>query len=347
MLPDDIVKQIPTDPAVSKRWWDDNYKSIVVSPKLILNGVTKHQRLRRFVDLPKLFDLLKNERLVLPRLRQLMERDPFECFARKRFDHLDRPELETYAKKLEYLAPDSAKKYFCPPPSLGENIWSNLSKGEPLFDRQIHQMTLEDLKEAVWYLERERLKNHLVCSCWYKGAFESDAMWKIYASQLGVSISSSAARMESAMKLEIPKILVNRTEFKLAAVQYDNPKVCQNQEPWLIKRKAFTHEKEVRLFCDVPFIFGPQLEIQINIAKLIEEIVITPFAAAWQVAGIKGAIEALLKEVGARRVIVRQSRHMRVPEFGWPPDTKAQNEVITNAIERNTLARALIGRPAD
>lgn len=201
-------------------------------------------------------------------------------------------------------------------------------------------MPLEKLKEVVWYLERERLKNNLVCSCWYKGVSESDAMWKIYASQLGVSISSSAARMESGMKLVVPKILATRTEFKLAAVQYENPKTCRNSEPWLIKRKAFNHEKEVRLFCDVPFAFGSQFEIQVDITKLIEEIVITPFAKPWQVAAIKGAIEALLKEGGARSVIVRQSKHMRVPEFGWPPDAEPQ---IANTITSALIGSGLIG----
>lgn len=131
MLPDDIVKQIPTDPAERKRWLDENFKEIAVSPKLVLSGVLKGQRLRRFVDLPKLFDLLNNRRLVLPRLRELMEADPFECFARKSFDHLDRSELETYAKSLKYLAPDSAKKWFNPSPGLGAvHPWKPYSKTE-------------------------------------------------------------------------------------------------------------------------------------------------------------------------------------------------------------------------
>jgi hypothetical protein len=336
MLPDEIIKQIPTEPKARADWWRKNFKRIGVSPKLAVSGVVKNQILRRFVDLPKLFDLLNNKRLVLPRLKQLIKGDPFECFCQKNYDHLDRPELEKLAKQLEIYAPSEAKGTIYPPEIT--NVWMKIGlEGKPLFDHQIQKMPLQDLKRAVWYLERERLKNELVCCCWYKGASESDAMWKIYASQLGVFISSSAARMESAMKLMMPKIYASQTQLKLAAVHYDNTDTCKNQEPWLIKRKAFVYEKEVRLFCDVPFIFGEQFEIGVDVQKFIKEIVITPFAAPWQVSGIKGAIETLLKNAGASKIPVRQSSHMNPPEINWPLERKTPDGSLVEAL------RPLIG----
>jgi hypothetical protein len=78
--------------------------------------------------------------------------------------------------------------------------------------------------------------------------------------------------------------------------------------------------------------------LKIEISTFIEEIVITPFIATWQVAGIKGAIEALLKEAGAGQILVRQSKHMRVPQLVWPPAVKSRNEE-----ELKTLVRPLIG----
>jgi hypothetical protein len=195
-------------------------------------------------------------------------------------------------------------------------------------------MTLDKLKDAVWYLERERLKNDLVCSCWHKGTVESDAMWKIYAAQLGVSISSSAARMKSGIKMIVPKIYVEQAELKLAAVRYEDTDKCQDIEPWLIKRKAFEYEKEVRLYCDVPFMFSTKFELEVKPSTFIEEIVITPFVESWQVAGIKGAIEALLKEVGAGHIVVRQSKHMRAPQLVWPPATKTHSEDDSKIVVR-------------
>ncbi|HEY3930738.1 MAG TPA: hypothetical protein VGM58_00030 [Verrucomicrobiae bacterium] len=326
----DISKQAPADPEARIQWRKENYKRIAVSPKLLLSGVSDSERLRRFVDLPKLFDLLKNKRLILPTLGKLIEGDPFECFAKKSFSHLRRDELEARAKELEEYTPESSRLPYFPP---------NLSAGEVLsfafeqrhlrgsqFYTEIQQMTLDDLKDTIWYLERERLKENLVCSCWHEGTVESDAMWKIYASQLGVSINSSAARMKSSVKMIIPKIYAEQAQLKLAAVQYEDTDECQNIEPWLIKRKAFMHEKEVRLYCDVPFIFSPKFELEIELSTFIEEIVITPFIAAWQVAGIKGAIEALLKEAGVGQIVVRQSKHMRAPQLVWPPTARARSE---------------------
>jgi hypothetical protein len=317
-----------------KDWSRENFKRVLVSPKLVLNGVAKDEHLRRFVDLPKLFDLLKNGRLVFPKLGQLLETDPFECFARQNFNQLSRPEIEEKANQLKRFAPASTEGFKYPPGTT--NIWARLGQGRPLFDSQIKAMTLEELKHAAWYLERERLKNELVCSCWYKGSVESDAMWKIYASQMGVAITTSAARMESAIKLIAPRIFEHRTDLKLAAIHYEDTDQCGNREPWLIKRKAFDHEKEVRLYCDVPFDFGLRFEVQVDVSKFIEEIVITPFAQQWEFGGIKAAIEALLKAIGASQVVVRQSKHMRAPEVGWPPEIQARNELIKKLMERES-----------
>jgi len=147
-----------------------------------------------------------------------------------------------------------------------------------------------------------------------------------------IRLADRKTRMESAMKLIAPKIYASQTQLKLAAVDYDNTDACKNQEPWLIKRKAFDHEKEVRLFCDVPFIFGEQFEIGVDIRKLIKEIVITPFAAPWQVSGIKGAVEILLKNAGASEIPVRQSSHMNPPEINWPLERKTSDGSLVEVL---------------
>ena len=316
---EDIYKQAPTEPEARKHWRRENFERVAVSPELVLSGVSTDETLHRFMDLPKLFDVLKNRHLVLPRLKELMEGDPFECRAKRTYDHLDRASLELRARQLKEYAPESVRypPRILPPPSL---------YSPPTFDSDIEQMTLETLKDAVWYLERERLQWDLVCSCWHRGTVESDAMWKIYAPQLGVSISSSAARMKSGMRMIVPKILAGRARLNLAAVHYDDTAECGNLEPWLIKRKAFAHENEIRLYCDGPYRRGSNFDLEVDLSIFIEEIVITPFAAAWQFPGIKGAIEALLKEAGAGQITVRQSKHMLAPEIGWPPEIKARRE---------------------
>jgi hypothetical protein len=330
----DISKLAPEEPEARKQWRRENFKRVTVSPKFVLSDVSDDETLRRFVDLPKLFDLLKNKRLMMPTLGELIKGDPFECFAKKSFNHLNRAELETRANQLEEYAPDSSHRPFYPP-NLSAADFLTFRSYKSCFGSEIKEMTDEELRDAVWYLERERLKNDLVCSCWHKGTVESDAMWKIYAAQLGVSIGSSVTRMKSGVKMILPQIYAAQAELNLAAVHYEtDTNTCQGIEPWLVKRRAFEHEKEVRLYCDVPFVFGTKFELEIEISTLIEEIVISPFVETWQVAGIKGAIETLLKEVSAGQIVVRQSKHMRAPQLVWPPATKTHSEDDSKVVVR-------------
>ena len=329
----DTSKLAPEEPEARRQWLRENFKRVTVSPKFVLSGVLESETLRRFVDLPKLFDLLKNRRLVLPTLGSLIKGDPFECFSQKSFSRLNRAELEKRVNQLEEYAPDSSHRPLYPP-NLSAVDLLTFRPYESHFGSEIKDMTDEELRNALWYLERERLKNDLVCSCWHKGTVESDAMWKIYASQLGVSINSSAASIKSGVKMIVPKIYAGHAELNLAAVHYEDTDKCHDIEPWLIKRKAFVHEREVRLYCDVPFVFAPKFELEVELSTFIEEIVITPFIEAWQVAGIKGAIEALLKDVGAGQIPVRQSKHMRAPQILWPPAARARNEGDSKKVVR-------------
>ena len=332
MIPEEIRKQLPADPEAFKLWLEENYREVVAPTKLELTGVSTDDTLQRFIDLPKLFTLLKSRSLFLPRLKQLIKGDPFECYCQKNYDHLDRPELETLAKQLELYAPDEAKGTIFPPEIT--NVWAKIGHGKPLFDHQIQKMPIEDLKKAVWYLERERLKNDLVCCCWYKGKGESDAMWKIYATQLGVMFTTSPARIEKATQLVLPKIYLEFTKLKLAAVHYKDTEDCGNDDPWLIKREAFRHEQEVRLYCEnAPIGF----KVEVNLPDFIEKIVITPFAKPWELAGIEEAIKTLLKAVGADVIPVEQSKHMRPPEINWPKEQKTLAEALSGVVRPSLM----------
>ena len=97
----------------------------------------------------------------------------------------------------------------------------------------------------------------------------------------------------------------------------------------MIKREAFKHEQEVRLYCDKSPI---GLKVEVNLLDFIEKIVITPFAKSWEFVGIKEAIKTLLKEVGADQIPVEQSSHMRPPEINWPKEQKTFGEAFVEAM---------------
>jgi hypothetical protein len=99
MIWDDIQKQIPSDPIAAQRWFDENFERKSFTPTIELKDIDAETPLRRFIDLPKLFDLLKNKCLVLPRLRDLMAGDP----------------LLPLAKQFETHSPSSRRAFILKP----------------------------------------------------------------------------------------------------------------------------------------------------------------------------------------------------------------------------------------
>jgi hypothetical protein len=74
-------------------------------PSFEKRGITANEVLRRFVDLPKLFDLISTQTIFLPQLKRLFEGDPFECAARKSYETWDVHRLRQKALDLQCYAP--------------------------------------------------------------------------------------------------------------------------------------------------------------------------------------------------------------------------------------------------
>lgn len=294
-------------------------KLVLVKPPIELDGVKEGDTLRRFVDLPKLLDLLASKTLVLPRLRDMMAGDPFECAARFGFNGWTDPKLKERAKELENWAPVSARNPFQPKIYVAGELRPD-ALYQSKFDSDLARMDQAELRDAVWFLEKERIKQRVVCSCWYGGESDSDAMWKIYAAQVGVSIVTTPARLRASVSLSAQETEAPNVKLTLASVQYDDCVECGERKPWLIKRKAFRHESEVRLFCEATHFFGRRLSLQVDLSKLIKEIVITPFAKEWQAKCIETAAKVLLTQAGAPEIPIKRSEHMKEPESAWPPD---------------------------
>jgi hypothetical protein len=274
-----------------------------VQPIIEVIQLNDNEKLRRFVDLPKVCDLLSTQYLTLCSLGHLISADPFECSVRRQYDGWTKQQLQARALELREIVTE---------------IRGGRAES---FENDIWEFSETELKHAVWQLEREELKKSLACSCWHRGEVESDAMWKIYARTLGVSVVSSVKRIRDAMQpYLIPGNLPCDFKLFLEPVTYAEQVECgANDKPWLFKRKAFEHEKEVRLYCMAPmFDRNGLLRVPVRIADLIEEIVITPFAEHWEYEAIRAAIEALLTKVRARHIGVRRSRHSSAPLTMWP-----------------------------
>ena len=120
--------------------------------------------------------------------------------------------------------------------------------------------------------------------CWFEAnpenpREESAAMWDIYGRE-GIAIVSSLESVRASIPLEtraerlryVPREAARRDV--LQQVVREDPDVAKN--PFLLKASDYIHEKELRIFAICPFgRSGLQVE-NIDVDKLIHEVVISP-----------------------------------------------------------------------
>ena len=139
-------------------------------------------------------------------------------------------------------------------------------------------------------------------NCWYQEAEESEAMWKLFATQqYGVAVRTTAARLIGSFTERLPDYL-GCVEY----IAYDKvPMPVSEFPPVFYKRKAFMHEREVRA------VAAPQhraektevesgstgVEYPIDPDRLIEALVVGPYSPDWLLDVVRSTLDKF--EIGA------------------------------------------------
>lgn len=212
-----------------------------------------------------------------------------------------------YEKKKGFLTPDhstivwryvdlekfedilnSRKLYFCRTDNMEDPM-------EGLFQLKDYERTKEMFKSMPLS------KKFYFINCWHMSPSQSDGMWKLYTkNRLGVAIKSTVGKLIDSLQQSEETIhisIIKYRDFKNVTFKelVDDP---ENQvfpgfsstNQFTYKRIEFSHEKELRLyFIDHPIphsikegIPRDPLEfkkINVDLNKLVEEIVISPFAS--------------------------------------------------------------------
>jgi hypothetical protein len=281
--------------------------------KVKIVGLPKGALVRRFVDLPRLFDLLLWDRTFFPKIETLAQSDPFESG----FVIPSRCK-ERNTKKLRDLAVDLSK--YLP----YSNFRCNDGDLRKDFFEMIDNLKGVALRNCILDMEMRKFRQRIVCSCWYLGDEESDAMWKVYADRLGVALVSTVGRLASSLKGRYSNLITSYDpqEYLIAPVRYvGNSKLSRlpqfyKDHPWMLKRSAFRHEKEVRICHELPESVWARSEpgssIGVSTQKLVREIILSPFNPAWVNDSLRSAISVIL-ERRRLNIRVRVSEHMRPP----------------------------------
>jgi hypothetical protein len=102
---------------------------------------------------------------------------------------------------------------------------------------------------------------------------------KVYSSQ-GVAVKTTVGRLMTSLE--------NKEKTAIGAVEYQDDYMFrfapQTRSRFFVKRKAFEHEKEVRLAVVNHEAAAKNLkgvQIKVDPEKLIEAVVVSPYAPAW------------------------------------------------------------------
>ena len=131
----------------------------------------------------------------------------------------------------------------------------------------------------------------VLINCWYAADYESAAMWKLYAPTSGLAIRTSFPALRDsfigAERIHIGK--VNYIDYERDIMNLQSNALSA----FLYKRNHFRHENEVRAVCmNVTNMQSASQYIEVDLDKMIEQIVIAPYAPTW--------FKELVREVGAR-----------------------------------------------
>jgi hypothetical protein len=280
--------------------------------KVTVCELSKRQVIRRFINLPKLFELLVLGRMFCPTVGALAKSDPYECalLPRQKYRNSPRPLLKKRAMELMRFLPEALRhgdqqEYF------------------KRYEELVGRCPTHKLRSVVLEMESCEVRERIVCSCWYSGDSESDAMWKLYANELGVALVSDVGRLARSIKGAYSLLICSYDpqEYTIAPIRYVDErdlgrlKSFYVDRPWMLKRRSFAHEQEIRLFHRLAELASARAggkAIEVNAGKMIKEIVLSPLNPPWVTDTVRSTIELIL-ETRELKIPIRTSEHLRPP----------------------------------
>lgn len=226
----------------------------------------------RYLPLDKFIDLVDSRELHFAPLTSYETSDPFEGY----LPHVAMDALASVSR----MARDQHRNYI-----------EALAKMMPA---EMRPELLRTLGQADTHVPTMKAvyKNIAACmtvNCWYKSEHESEGMWGLY-SKSGVAIRTSIGAVKGALAADAQDHVIHAGSVKY--VDFANsslvPKDCVTADGHLIgmiKRVAYEHENEVRLFISParePGNLEPQLptpiRVSVDVDTLLEAVVVSPFA---------------------------------------------------------------------
>ncbi len=174
--------------------------------------------------------------------------------------------------------------------------------------------------------ENEVYRRHILCNCWHQNVVESMAMWdKYHMRNSGVVIKTTVGKMKNSLSgkcgIYIGKIVYidndnDNDQYMKNLLDLDrNINIGVSEimlfSPYFRKRKEYEHEQEVRFIVDIvpaanvpadvpletflknelPDMCDTGIPVNIDVSKLIDEVIISPYAESWVTQTVQSVVD--------------------------------------------------------
>ena len=251
--------------------------------KNVTQNINKNQKLWRYMTLDRLINLLDTQKLFFTPIKYYASSDPFEGLLPKAsLDAIAGVLKDSQIELIENII--KVKNHALSISPLPDEVKSDAALE---FDKLRGDIESYPARmESVYF----NLMSCVVVNCWHQNDFESEAMWKLYSdSHKGIAIQTTAeSLLDSVIDPRSSAIYFSEIKY----INYDSPDlkpgdcvVNGNIGP-LLKRTAFQHENEARLYFSPKMNYSKPDEakpapefIAVDINKLIHKVFISPYAS--------------------------------------------------------------------
>lgn len=136
-------------------------------------------------------------------------------------------------------------------------------------------------------------QSRLFVYCLHENDYESAAMWSLYGKENGLAIKTTGKNLKECFSVEQENIYITKVSY----IDYEKDFLPEGNAFYLgtHKRKSFYYENEIRGLCLIqnrtPSKEEAGIYIAVDIAKLIQEIYISPYAPSYMVDTVKNLLE--------------------------------------------------------
>jgi hypothetical protein len=134
---------------------------------------------------------------------------------------------------------------------------------------------------------RRKVRDYIFVNCWQMAPHESEAMWRLYLTgSEGLAIRSTFRKVTESIA-DPTHVYFGTVKY----LEYDQDQIDHSLNmmgPYVCKRNAFEHEREVRGLIPQFEQFNQKLPpasggilINVNLSTLVDSIVVSPTSASW------------------------------------------------------------------